>query len=264
MSYSWNGTAYELSGRQSDPVVVLIHGLGLNRHMWRKYVPALSRKHQVLTYDLSGHGETNPVPCKPSLKLFAKQLNSLLDQLGIERCTLVGFSLGGMINRRFAMDFPECTSTLVILNSPHERQPEEQRVVEERVKDSARSGPAATIETSLERWFTIEYRSTHTDAINQVRTWIASNDPVYYTQCRQVLACGVTELIRPQPPIAQPTLVITCENDSGSTPAMSRGIAAEIDGAQLVIVPRLQHLGLLEDPEAFINLVVRFLSEASS
>ena len=53
-------------------------------------------------------------------------------------------------------------------------------------------------------------------------------------------------------------LVMTCENDTGSTPAMSRGIGDEIDGAEVIIVPRLQHLGLLEEPRLFLDPILGF------
>ena len=57
---------------------------------------------------------------------------------------------------------------------------------------------------------------------------------------------------------------MTCEHDSGSTPAMSRAIAAEIVGAECVIVPGLQHLGLIERPEAFISEILSFLARSAS
>jgi (E)-2-((N-methylformamido)methylene)succinate hydrolase len=69
----------------------------------------------------------------------------------------------------------------------------------------------------------------------------------------------VVELIRPVPPITVPTLVMTCEHDSGSTPAMSYAIASEIPGAQTVIVPGLQHLGLIERPDLFTDAILRFM-----
>jgi pimeloyl-ACP methyl ester carboxylesterase len=74
-----------------------------------------------------------------------------------------------------------------------------------------------------------------------------------------VLAHGVRELIRPDPPVAAPALVMTCANDSGSTPAMAHAIAAEIAGAETVIIPQLQHLGLMEAPRAFTAPILDFL-----
>ena len=150
MAKSVNGTVYEISGPESAPVITLIHGLGINRRLWDDYVPELSRNYRVLSYDLYGHGESIPPPEAPSLKLFSKQLKGLLEELQIDKSVILGFSLGGMINRRFTMDFPEYVQALIILNSPHERDPEEQKIIEERVARTAEGGPEGTLETSLE------------------------------------------------------------------------------------------------------------------
>ena len=90
-----------------------------------------------------------------------------------------------------------------------------------------------------------------------------ANDPEVFAQCRQVLAKGVVELIRPDPPIGVATLVMTFEHDSGSTPDMSHGIAAEIVGAETIIVPGLQHMGLVEEPALFTDPLLRFLERVS-
>ena len=254
-----DGTAYELSGPDAAPVLVLVHGLGANRQMWQWHLAALSARYRVLTYDLCGHGESAPPPAVPSLSVFSAQLRALLDHLAVARAAVAGFSLGGMINRRFAMDHPGRASALAILNSPHERSPAAQKLVEERAAETGEGGPGATLQTSLERWFTPAFRAARPEVIALFSDWILANDPLIYTQCRQVLAGGVTELIRPEPPLGQPALVMTCENDSGSTPAMSRGIAADIAGAQTIIVPRLQHLGLVEEPDLFTEPLLAFL-----
>ena len=259
MAKSVNGTVYEISGPESAPVVTLIHGLGINRQLWDDYVPELSRNYRVLSYDLYGHGESIPPPEVPSLKLFSKQLKGLLEELQIDKSVILGFSLGGMINRRFTMDFPEYVQALIILNSPHERDPGEQKIIEERVAQTAEGGTQGTLEASLERWFTPEFRSGNCEVVDKMRKWILRDDPVTYTQCREVLAKGVKELIRPYPPIEVPALVMTCENDSGSTPEMSYAISSEIKGAKTVIVPKLQHVGLMEKPELFLEPISRFL-----
>ena len=116
---------------------------------------------------------TSPFHCNCSPINF----EDLLSELDIERCAVVGFSLGGMINRRFAMGHPERTSALVILNSPHERTAEAQQLVEERVRDTAMGGPGATIDTSLKRWFTPQFLATDDPIIHKVQTWILGNDP---------------------------------------------------------------------------------------
>lgn len=259
---SSNGTVYELSGPENGPVIVLIHGLGLNRQTWQAHEPLLSVHYRVLNYDLFGHGDSVPPPEKPTLSLFAEQLRELLDELNIDHCAIIGFSLGGMINRRFALDYPDRVKALAILNSPHERGEEAQKLVEERAAKSAAGGPGATLDTTLKRWLTPDFLKNEPERIEQIKQWVLANDPAIYAQCRWVLANGVIEIIRPEPPLTLPTLVMTCENDTGSTPKMSHTIASEINGSQTFIVPSLQHLGLLEQPTLFTTLILKFLENA--
>lgn len=254
------GTVYEIAGADDAPPVILIHGLGMTRGTWDQHMPAIAEEYRVVRYDLAGHGETPPASTTPNLTVFSEQCIELMDELGIESAAIVGFSLGGMINRRIAIDHPHRVSALAILNSPHERGDEAQRLVEERAEASAAGGPAATIDATLERWFTERFRMAEPDYVDTIRGWVLANDVDIYAANRWVLANGVVELIRPEPPIATPTLVMTCENDSGSTPAMSKSIASEIADAQLIIVPDRQHLGLLEDPNAFTQPILNFLN----
>ena len=258
---SRNGTRYGICGPTDAPVITFIHGLGLNRNIWQEYAAQLARSYRVLTYDLYGHGESADPPSKPDMTLFSEQLIGLMNELDIARCAAIGFSLGGMINRRMAIDHADRISALVILNSPHERGDEAQALVEQRALDSAAGGPGATLDATIERWFSHDFRSENSDFIERVRGWVLANDANNYALCRQALAFGVVELIRPDPPIKHPTLVMTCENDSGSTPAMSQAIASEIDGSRVVIVPQLKHMGLTENEALFITELRDFLDE---
>lgn len=261
MAHSKTGTAYDLTGPAGAPTLVLIHGLGLTRDStWGPMAIALAARYRVLAYDLLGHGESALPDVPVTLSALSGQLTTLMDELGIDRAALLGFSLGGMINRRFAIDHPDRVSALAILNSPHDRGETQQRLVEERARATAEGGPAAGIDVTLARWFTARFRSEHSRRVNEIREIVLANDAQNYAAHRQVLAAGIRELIAPKPPITHPTLAITCENDSGSTPAMSRAIAAETPRAETLIIPDLQHLGLIEQPELFLAPLQDFLS----
>jgi len=243
-------TAYEVSGVEQRPAVVLIHGLGLNRECWDWTVPALEGRYRVIRYDLHGHGESAPPPETPSLSMFARQLAGLMDHLEINRAALAGFSLGGMIARRFAQDFPTRSAALAILHSPHRRTPEAQAAILARVEQACGSGPAATVEAALERWFTNVYRAANPAMMNRVRRWVLANDPDVYPTIYRVLAEGVDEIAAPDPPLSLPVLAMTGDEDYGNGPEMTRAIAAEIEGAETVILPGLRHMALAEDPAA--------------
>lgn len=252
-----DGTAFDVSG--DGPPIVLIHGLGLCRELWDDMVPAYASRHHTIRYDLYGHGESAPVPRTADLRLYAEQIIGLLDHLAIEQAHVVGFSIGGMINRRLALDFPERVASLVILSSPHDRGEEGQAAVEQRAAKVREQGALSTMEAALLRWFTPGHLAEHPEHEEAVRRWRVTAEPESYAQATWTLAHGVRELVAPAEPISVPTLVMTAEHDSGSTPAMAHAIAAEIDGASIIVVPRLQHLGLMQEPALFTDPVLDFL-----
>lgn len=265
-----DGTSYSLSGPTDAPVLALIHGLGLCRNVWDGMLPDFA-EYRVLNYDLFGHGSSAPPAKQASLTGYSDQLSNLLDHLGIANAHVIGFSIGGMINRRFALDHGHKLESLVILNSPHDRGEDGQIAVEERAKTVRDQGAMATMEAALKRWFTPEclsQRPATPDAgrahpADLVVNWRHRVDPESYAQAAWVLANGVRELINPTPPISAPCLVMTCENDSGSTPQMSRAITNEIAGADCQIIPHLQHLGLMEDPAAFSAPILSHLERTT-
>lgn len=257
-----NGTAYELAGPEGAPVVVLVHGLGLNREVWHWMVPVLAQRFRVLTYDLTGHGQSAPPDDKPVLADLSRQLARLIDHLSIERAAVVGFSLGGMVARRFAQDFPERARALVILHSPHRRTAEAQAAILARVEQARLAGPTATVEAALLRWYSDACRATRPDLMDLTRSWVVANDPKIYHLLYAVLADGIEEIVAPVPPITCPALVLTASEDHGNGPEMSASIAAEIKDAQLMILEGLRHMALVENPEAVNGPVMAFLTEA--
>lgn len=254
-----DGTVYDLSGPTGAPAVVLIHGLGLNRACWQWLVPELAGRYRVLTYDLLGHGDSGAPPPDPVLKTLSNQLAKLLNHLSIDHAAIVGFSLGGMIARRFAQDHPARVAALGILHSPHKRTPEAQAAILARVEQAKAEGPSATVEAALVRWFTDAYRAANPGMMELVRSWVMANDPAIYPSIYRILATGIDEIVAPIPPITAPALVITGDEDFGNGPEMTRAIAGEIEGAGALILPGLRHMALAEAPEAVNRPLIAFL-----
>ena len=156
------GTYWRRTGTPGAAPVVLIHGLGLTHTTWDSFVPDLGERHDVIQYDLVGHGRSGPPPAALSLRDFGNQVVELLDELSVERAHLIGFSLGGMINRRVAIDHPERVASLAILNSPHARGDDAQAAVEARARSARDQGAFSTFDAALKRWFTPQYLETGT------------------------------------------------------------------------------------------------------
>ncbi len=260
MKRAADGTAYALHGREGAPLVVLIHGLGLTHEVWDQMIPALAPRFCVLTYDMLGHGQTPSHP-KPDLSALAAQLARLMEELGHTQAALVGFSLGGMIARRFAQDYPARTTALAILHSPHRRSDTAQAAIVARVAQAQGQGPSATVEAALQRWFTDDFRTQNPAMMDKVRSWVLGNAPATYPDYYRILASGIDEIISPTPPITCPALVVTGDQDYGNGPEMTFAIAAEIAGAQTLILPALRHMALMEAPDLTNAPLLAFLTK---
>src|SRR5262245_13427849 len=99
--------------------IVLVHGLPSNIGDWAALPDRLAALgHHVVVYDRIGYGWSSRAPDGTdayTLPANSRQLGALLDALGIERATLVGWSYGGGIVQRFAAEHPERVSRLVLL-----------------------------------------------------------------------------------------------------------------------------------------------------
>ena len=251
-----DGTDFTFSGPKTAPVVVLIHGLGLNKACWQWMIPDLEDSYRVLSYDLYGHGASSDPVTEPSLSLFSKQLKDLLDYCKIQKAVIIGFSLGGMVARRFAQDAPQKSQGMVILHSPHKRSNAAQAAILKRVDQARTMGPQSTVEAALERWFTDPFRQANPKLMDKIRQWVMANRKEVYHTIYKVLATGIDEIVKPNPALICPSLVITGDQDFGNGPEMAFAISAEIPGAKTLVLPALRHMALAESPKA-VNKPIR-------
>lgn len=252
------GTAYQVTG--SGVPVVLIHGVGLNQAMWGGQVVGLAEQYQVITYDMLGHGESAMPDADTGLEGYAAQLLELLDHLGLSQPHVVGFSMGGLVARAFALLHPARLSSLVVLNSVFARSPEQRAGVVERTRQAAQFGPDANAEAALARWFSPEYLAASPAQVDSIRRTLASNDPQGYLTTYGLFATQDMYRAEALSKVNVPTLVATGEWDTGSTPEMARQLAARIPGALVAVLPEQRHMMPVEAPRLVNQLLTGFLA----
>ena len=103
----------------SGPAVVLIHGAGGNlRDYTFNLAKELAKTHTVIAFDRPGHGYTDPLHNGgATLAEQAGLLKRALDDIGIDQAVIAGYSFGGAVALRWALDYPETTKGLVLMNA---------------------------------------------------------------------------------------------------------------------------------------------------
>ncbi|MBN8629287.1 MAG: alpha/beta fold hydrolase [Rhodobacterales bacterium] len=234
--------------------VVFVHGVGSTLAGWDPVLPYLPAGRHI-RIDLRGHGKSERAPGPYSLEMLAGDVVGLFDHLGLDRAALFGFSLGGLVAQHVAIHHPDRLSGLALISTVAGRDAGERQRVEERLAILERDGPLTHLANATERWFTPEFLKQNPDVVAARRAIAMLNDPACYMAAYRVLARS--DLAADLHRIATPTLVMTGEDDVGSTARMARLMHDEIKGSRLVILPRLRHSILLEAPDT----VARHLGE---
>jgi pimeloyl-ACP methyl ester carboxylesterase len=106
--------AYLDEGVADGEVVVFVHGLSSWMGFWEYQVPALAPTHRVLALDLPGYGASGRPDAPYTPPWYADLIVSWLDELGVERATVVGHSMGGQIAMHLALRSPDKVERLVL------------------------------------------------------------------------------------------------------------------------------------------------------
>ncbi|HLJ19148.1 MAG TPA: alpha/beta hydrolase, partial [Stellaceae bacterium] len=168
--------------------------------------------------------------------------------------------MGGMVAEAFTGRFPERVRRLALLHTVHDRNAGERAAVAARLAQVEAGHLEGSIEAALARWLNTTFRKSHPEVVAAIEHRMRSNDPAAYLASYRVFATADTEVLPLLDRIRCPTLVLTGEYDTGSTPAMAKLLAARLPDAAVAILPGLRHLALIEAPEQVASVLDRFFS----
>ncbi len=251
--------AYELSGPEDGPRVVLSHSLAADHTMWAGQMPALGG-YRVLRYDLRGHGATQVTPGPYSIEQLTEDAAGLIQALDLAPVRFVGLSLGGMIGQILGVRHASLVSALVLCDTASHMPPAE--LWDERAAIARDAGLGEIAPATVERWFTAGFRASDGATVAGIEAMIRATPAEGYAACGE--AIREMDLRGTLSAIAKPTLVMVGADDPATPPGASEAIAGEIDGAQLVVLEKAAHLSNVEQPQSFNQALLAFLEGASA
>ena len=108
---------YIADSQKGERCVVLLHGYLESLRVWDDFVGLLTDKVRVVAIDIPGHGRSSNIAPVHTMEMMADVVKAVLDELKIERVTLVGHSMGGYVSLAFCAAYPERLDGLVLLSS---------------------------------------------------------------------------------------------------------------------------------------------------
>ncbi|MBI5267602.1 MAG: alpha/beta hydrolase [candidate division Zixibacteria bacterium] len=238
---------YEEAGRGTP--IVFLHGFTLDHRMWTAQKEYFSKQYRVIVHDSRGHGKSDAPPTNYSRDTRVEDLRMTLDQLGIDRCHLVGLSMGGSTGILFALKYPERLRSLALVSTGAAGWNVGKKI--SKLDEVAKSkGKQAALEQWLE-WSMQWYKGKEQfRAIAQLMEEIMRDhsgaiwaDPLRGKYPR------MTDLEHVHK-IKVPTLIMAGELDRVFVP-LAKELHKKIEGSRYIMYPGVGHMINLEIPERF-------------
>lgn len=250
---------HEVAGPEGDTALLLAGSLGTTLAMWDQQVDALSERLRVVRFDLRGHGGS-PLPSGPyEIADLAGDVLRLIDDLGLERVSFCGLSIGGMVGMWLAAHAVERINRLILVcTSAH--LPPAAAWAERAAAVRAAGTTEAVADAVLARWLTQDFAAARPDVVADLRAMLVATPPEGYAAC-----CGAIERMDLREDLAcirAPTLVIAGADDPATPPQHARAIADAVPGAQLEILEPAAHLATVERPREVTRLILTHCEEA--
>ncbi|MDQ3799870.1 MAG: alpha/beta hydrolase [Acidobacteriota bacterium] len=247
---------YETAGR-GEKTIVFVHGGLVDSRLWDEQFNEFAKKYRVVRYDLRGYGRSQPLPEKAFSPI--EDLSQLLKHLKIEKATIVGLSLGGIISTDFTLEHPEMVERLVLVGAAlrgFESKPSE--AIIKIYREAAQTTPqkAAELWMKNELFAALEDKPQARARILQMlagnyRAWMTISDDKY--EFPKVVS------IERLDKISVPTLVVVGAIDHPDLLAVGKTLDEKIPKSELVIMKNASHHPNLEKPKEFNRILRKFL-----
>jgi pimeloyl-ACP methyl ester carboxylesterase len=247
--------SYLEAGR--GPAVVLLHGIGSAAASFRYQFEALSAGFRVAAWDAPGYGASTPLAIQhPDASHYAAALRAWLGALGIDRCHLVGQSLGTLIAARFAAEQPRrvLSLTLASIARGHGRlpAPERRRLLAQRLDDLIELGSNGVAAKRGPRLLGPEATEAMRRTVIEIMAGIPAEG---YAQAARMLSTGDITSDLARLPAGLAIQIVVGQADVITPPAGNLEIAAAFPAAPVHVIPGAGHALYLEKPEEFNRLV---------
>ena len=243
--------------------VVLLHGFGEDGTIWENLVAVLGKEYQVIVPDLPGSGasETVAIAEAATIEFYANALLAIVQHANIDRCILLGHSMGGYITLCFAEHYPQYLAAFGLIHSTAFADSEEKKQVRQRGIELIGSyGPFAFLKTTIPNLFGQQFKQQQPGAVDEL---IEKGKHFTATALQQYYAAMMhrpdrTVILRNS---GLPVLFVLGTEDVAA-PLQDVMQQVHLPGVSYVhILEQTGHMGMLEQPEQLNQAVAGFVRD---
>ncbi|MFV8827297.1 alpha/beta fold hydrolase [Alkalihalobacterium sp. APHAB7] len=268
-----------------DEVILLIHGNMTSSKHWDLLLETLPPQYKLYAVDMRGFGGSSYYQPIESIKDFSDDIKSFVDAVGLKQFSMVGWSTGGTVAMRYAIDYPTDVQKLVLLCSGSTRGYPFMSVdangefirlatLEEIKKDATKTIPVSQAYEQRNKdflkavWNSLIYTNNQPDEqkydeyLEDMLTQRNLSEVYHALNSFNIsnVHNGVTEGSGEAKKITHPTLIVAGENDLVITQQMTEEIKEDLSvQAELIYLKGCGHSPLIDDLEQLQLTITNFL-----
>ena len=248
---------YWVGGQEGRPLVVFTHGACVDHRSFNPHVPVAAKEYRVLTWDVRGHGFSQPVGEPFSVPLAVEDLLAILEKLGYEKAAFIGHSNGTYITQELAYRYPERVQAMVVADGTCITWP---RSSFDRWILGVSSGIMNLMPFETLKKAGLPYISDRKDIQDYIyEAFSMLTKPQFIALWNGVVTCLHDE---PNYKIPQPMLLVHGDKDqTGDIKSIAPKWAAQTPNCQYEVIPNARHFAILDNPELFNQLMMDFLAK---
>jgi pimeloyl-ACP methyl ester carboxylesterase len=239
--------------------VVLLHGFCGSHAYWKYVMDGLTTYYRVIAIDLRGHGHSAVSEEPFTIDDMAEDVKLLMDKLEIERATIIGHSLGGYIALSFAERYDNLLEGIGLIHSTSYPDSEEGKIGRDKAKENIQqNGIEGFIDELAKKLFAPQNMEHFKGEVEFTKT-IGRSTKIHG-------AIGALEAMKNREDKTQflkgynkPVLLLAGQKDQIIPPENT--FVSEGDHVTQILLENSGHMGMLEEPKAFIDALNTFLTD---
>ncbi|MGE0797520.1 MAG: alpha/beta fold hydrolase [Lautropia sp.] len=243
------------------PPLLLIHGLAGDHTAWAPQIEAWRGAWRVIAPDTRGAGKSTQVDEPVTIEALAADFVQLLDLLKIDRCHVIGRSMGGAIGQCIALQAPERVASLVTIGSFAKLDPRGRRALEMMREVLEWTGSwGAHGRHSIGNFVSAEFFNKQPDKVAAIEALIAGTQRLQACYIHQNHACIRYDNLSRLREIRTPTLVMSGGQDPICGPLATQWLVNGLPNVESVEFADGAHFFFMEEPERFMKLMHDWLA----
>ena len=251
------------------PPLLFVHGLSGCWQNWLENIPYFARSHRVIAVDLPGFGASPMPPWELTIPAYGRFLRDFCERLGVDRCSLVGNSMGGFVATEVAITDPERVDDLTLVSAAGITWARARREPAEMLARVGRAAAPLVLRFELSairrpRIRELAFRGVFHDpnALRREMLWEnvvpAFQSPGTFDSMRNLVGHDIRDRLEE---IGVPTLIVWGRNDRVVPIPAAFSYKKRIgDNAELIIFDECGHVPQIERPVRFNRVVEKFLA----